>query len=444
MNKFTQPLPTYEAVDLGLSVFRLKLKLYSALLASVVGCFGGVVLHSNLGRLAWIFPPAGLIASVYGLGVYGKLEREQALLDALPHYTLSTKSQRLKDFIGSGNFLLPPDGMVEGAGENFAPQALTPQLIKQLPHIMILGSTGSGKTTLVNEVLNNIEGDVIICDPHSYPGLWGNLPVVSDYGEISKLLVSCTLEMYRRYALRRQGKQLEFTPINLLIDEFPGVANHPQIKRQYPHDDTTKDSIFIYWFQRWLCEARKVNMRMILLSQGSSVKSLNLQGQSELLENLNILRLGKFAKKHANSTNDDTLTQWIKSQKRPGMIDDEPLIIPEIKDNSIRNRADLSDDNLAWIECGDCGDDDHHTTTDTTTNHHDREQLERLWNMNPTTNHHNHHHHHDTPINLDKVPTPPPPLSCPECSSVELIKHSRTSSGRDRKRCKSCGKIFTI
>lgn len=380
-----------QVVSLEMTIFRLRLKLWALCLLAPVLSFGGVVLHSTHPKLSWLFPPAGVVASVYGLSLLKTLEREQGLLEALPDYCVASRSQRFKEFLAPGN-VLASELVGEGAGETFTPQVLNPELIKSLPHILILGPTGSGKSTLVNEVLNNLLGDVVVVDPHAYPGLWGNLMTVTDYSQAAELLVSCVEEMQRRYKLRHQG-QLEFEPFNLLIDEFPNIANDPKIKQRYPLDNTTKDSIFHYWFDRWLRESRKVNMRMILLSQGSSVATLNLSGRSELLENLNILRLGKFARKHAKEQKDETLLTWIKNEKRPGMIDDDPLIIPELSSQKIRDRKPISETNLAWISGDNCGDTYHHDTTPITTNHHDRETLERLWNMNPTTNHHNHHHH---------------------------------------------------
>ena len=187
-------------------------------------------------------------------------------------------------------------------------------------HLMLLASTGWGKSSLVSYLLDSLPGDICVIDPHATPHTWGDLPVLGmgrDYQEIRHFIEASSQEMKERYERRMSGDE-SYQQLNIVVDEFPAVAKAVDPKK------------FKEWVQTMLCEARKVQMKLILMSQGKSVKTLGLEGQSELLENLTIIRGGNFATAHARSLKDDLLVDWLKQQKRPAMANDEPLEIPDL------------------------------------------------------------------------------------------------------------------
>lgn len=187
-------------------------------------------------------------------------------------------------------------------------------------HLMILAPTGFGKSTLTGYLLDNLQGSIVVIDPHATPSTWGDLPVVGlgrNYEEIEEFLGVLMREMNDRYERRMRGDS-SYPTINIVVDEFPSVSKSIDSKK------------FKEVIQSLLCEARKVNMKLILLSQGKSVKTIGLEGQSELLENLAIIRGGSFATAHAKSLNDELLIDWLRQQNRPATVNDSGLLIPDL------------------------------------------------------------------------------------------------------------------
>ncbi len=202
------------------------------------------------------------------------------------------------------------------------PQPFVPVDLRSMSfhHLMILGPTGFGKSTLTGYLLDNLQGSTVVVDPHSTPNTWGNLPVVGmgrNYEEIEEFLGVLMREMDSRYERRMKGDS-SYPIINIVVDEFPSVAKSIDSKK-------FKETV-----QALLCEARKVNMKLILLSQGKSVKTIGLEGQSELLENLTIIRGGSFAMAHAKSLTDELLIDWLRQQNRPATVNNDGLLIPDL------------------------------------------------------------------------------------------------------------------
>ncbi len=149
--------------------------------------------------------------------------------------------------------------------------------------------------------------------------------------------------MADRYERRSEGDN-NFTPINLVIDEFPAcITGLSQCGFNFGD-----------WFASLLFEARKVKIRLVLLTQGKSVKSLNIEGRSEVLECLTFIRGNGFAVDHCKSlsktSKDDPLLNWVRTQARPSMINDSGLELPDLSNFTIQNRPPLSHESVRFLQ----------------------------------------------------------------------------------------------
>jgi hypothetical protein len=224
-----------------------------------------------------------------------------------------------------------------------------------IPHILLLAPTGWGKTTNGGYILSKLPGDMIVIDPHAEPNQWANIPVLQpktyrdgdkvkrDYSNIARFLESIEGLMADRYERRSEGDN-NFTPLNLVIDEFPAcITGLSQCGFNFGD-----------WFASLLFEARKVKIRLVLLTQGKSVKSLNIEGRSEVLECLTFIRGNGFAVDHcktlSKNTKDDPLLNWVRTQPRPSMINDSGLELPDLSNFTIQNRPPLSHESVRLLQ----------------------------------------------------------------------------------------------
>ena len=189
------------------------------------------------------------------------------------------------------------------------------------PHIMVLGETGSGKSVLCKYLASEIKAPCIALDPHASPNDWQGAKVVGqgrNYQAIKDELANLVNLMDARYKQRDKGVS-QFATLCVILDEFPAVAS------ELGKDATNAVKLIVR-------EARKVNIKLILLAQGSEVKTLGIEGEGSLRESFAVVSLGKFATDRAKSIKDKNLVEAIAQQKRPAMIDDLPSAIPTISD----------------------------------------------------------------------------------------------------------------
>ncbi len=190
------------------------------------------------------------------------------------------------------------------------------------PHLMILGETGSGKSTICKYLVSQVNAPCLIIDPHASPNDWRGFVVTGsgrNYGDIANEFERLANLMQSRYEQRDQGIT-QFEPLIVIIDEFPAIAS----SLGKGATDTVK---------LLAREARKVSIRMCLLSQGAEVKTLGLEGEGSIRECFAMLRLGNFALSHAKSLKDKGISEAIDSQDRPAMLDQLPCNLPVLNDS---------------------------------------------------------------------------------------------------------------
>ena len=144
-----------------------------------------------------------------------------------------TLSVPLRDVLESDDFLLSSSKLVVALGKDIAGKTVTADLGK-MPHLLIAGSTGSGKSVCINTLLTSIlfkatpqEVRLILIDPKvveltSYNGLPHLLtPVVTDPKKAASALRWAVQEMERRYEMFAAAGVRDIGRYNEMIEHFP-------------------------------------------------------------------------------------------------------------------------------------------------------------------------------------------------------------------------------
>lgn len=162
-------------------------------------------------------------------------------------------------------------------------------LVDKAVHVLIIGETGSGKSVAAKAILTaraKRGEDIIILDPHARPSTWNGLDAIGkgrDYQAIEQMIAILKAELDRRY--KEYANDDNYTPkrLNIFVDEVPSIAAYCDSWQEF--------------FTVISCEARKVNMSLICLSQSRLVDMLGIKGRSDIRENFTEMLLGDKATK---------------------------------------------------------------------------------------------------------------------------------------------------
>ena len=206
------------------------------------------------------------------------------------------------------------------------------------PHLMILGETGSGKSTICKYLVSQVNAPCLIIDPHAAPTDWRGFTVIGsgrNYEAIATEFERLANLMQIRYEQRDKGIS-QFDPLIVIIDEFPAIAS----SLGKGATDTVK---------LLAREARKVQIRMCLLSQGAEVKTLGLEGEGSIRECFAMLRLGNFALSHGKLLKDKGIGEALENSDRPAMLDQLPCNLPILSDSQTMPVLPLPSDYLELV-----------------------------------------------------------------------------------------------
>lgn len=188
------------------------------------------------------------------------------------------------------------------------------------PHLLVIGATGSGKTFTTEKILCFSGFPVRVITTKRKADQWQGLEVIGhprNFEAILEAFQESLDEMQSRLELIDKDWPQLFT----VVDELPAIVANVQ--------GTTE---FLTTFIR---EARETRLRFVFLVQGQQVRTIGLEGQSDLRDNLLEIRLGKFAVMEAEAIAKKTKSPeaeanlvWLKAQKYPMLVGELPATLP--------------------------------------------------------------------------------------------------------------------
>jgi S-DNA-T family DNA segregation ATPase FtsK/SpoIIIE len=145
--------------------------------------------------------------------------------------------------------------------------------LAQNPHLIVAGTTGSGKSTLIHTIIANLfnynDVDVILVDPKgiefiAYEKAFPNIEIIYTYQQALSMLSAVYETMEFRYSRMRAGVSLDnFKNLIIIIDEFADLIMQDEGNELY--------SVLLKLSQK--CRAARINI--ILATQRPSVKIID-------------------------------------------------------------------------------------------------------------------------------------------------------------------------
>lgn len=191
-------------------------------------------------------------------------------------------------------------------------------------HVLILGSTNGGKTCLTEWLGHQQPGSVRVLTTKRKATQWRGMEVIGhprDYAALKVAWKGLISEMDRRLGLIDHAGTA-YQHLNVLVDELPAQAAN--LGKDHQH-----------WLSTLLRESRESLIRLFVLVQGGQLRTIGLEGESDLKECLHWVRLGKFARSHAQKLYRDGLCDraaldWVLQQRYPATIDDAIAEVPDL------------------------------------------------------------------------------------------------------------------
>lgn len=190
--------------------------------------------------------------------------------------------------------------------------------VRSFVHIAVVGKSGSGKSFLTQWFIKQFGGDVRIYDSDAAPYEWQGLTVIgkaADYGAIATAMEADLEELQHRTEMRANGDE-SYGELIRVLEETPETLSAM---------NGLGFDVSYRWLKGLLRRGRKYKMRLILSSQGFSVRSLKIDGEGDLRDNLNVIRLGFVAQKYAALLSDKSILPLLSEQNRPALIDDDQV-----------------------------------------------------------------------------------------------------------------------
>ena len=215
---------------------------------------------------------------------------------------------------------------IESSAKTVVPQ-LAPQLADLLDmiqgkHVMIIGSTGTGKSTLAQWLAYQVASTVKVYDPDATPQEWQGLQVVGRGGDFTAIACEMALDLVELEERAKQRAEhgdtaLAGNDLALIAEEFPALVDEIPAAAD--------------WLGKIARRGRKPKMFLCVLSQSDTVTALGIEGDGAIRSNFRLVRLGSHAVAHAKKLKRDDLVQWLTSGKYRAVCDDEPVQLSDLR-----------------------------------------------------------------------------------------------------------------
>lgn len=181
------------------------------------------------------------------------------------------------------------------------------------PHVAWLCPSGWGKDFNCSGLMAQADGEVVAClikDAQIWRQRCPKAKVICNGYDVSAI-ESCLQELCDRLESRVQNIEPR-TPLTIVLSDYPSIVEGIE--------DITENYI-----ARPLRDARSQRIRYHFFLQESNVAALKLEGRSDLLRNVRIIRGGEFAIEHATALVKAKLLpvhalQELNSSDRPAMF----------------------------------------------------------------------------------------------------------------------------
>jgi len=191
------------------------------------------------------------------------------------------------------------------------------------PNYALVGTPGTGKSTLALNIARSIGGSILVLDPHAAPDTWGDLTVAGINGNFKEISImhSMLIGLVRERYAKRESKSTRFHSLLVIMDECPAVSKHSDSEATYKELS-----------QVLLMEARKVNIRGIFLTQSDRAEAFGIRGNADLKQGFKFFRLGDHAIDYARKLKNDAVTNFVTKSEYPAMFERLPSILPSPND----------------------------------------------------------------------------------------------------------------
>lgn len=292
----------------------LRQQYFKVSLASFAGAlilFGLSFITQN--KILRLIMLSGVLTNVgISSGAVNKSEWYQQELDDLLDIESDRKKQQALlqghnfQLIGSEEIEAPVEE-IEKDYRDFDPERLADDSV----HLAIFASSGSGKTLFLRHLMSQYFSDeaYLLIDIHGDKGLVIEskehaLGLLEDFahGRLRKLVIGhnrdfesvafmyMAMKEHLGYRFQNGGEKANWPQLNIIVEETPAV---------FKGLEEIEKGLLPGVNQDYLTEARKIGLRLIIITQGDSIALLGLKGMSVLRSAYRFVRLGSEATKYA-------------------------------------------------------------------------------------------------------------------------------------------------
>ncbi|MBC8584555.1 DNA translocase FtsK [Youxingia wuxianensis] len=174
-----------------------------------------------------------------GVRIEAPIPNKAAVGIEVPNKVISSVS--IREIIDSKEFQTAASGVSVALGRDIAGN-ITIADIAKMPHLLIAGSTGSGKSVCINSIIMSLlykstpdEVRFLMIDPKVVElGVYNGIPqllvpVVTDPKKAAGALSWAVTEMLKRYKLFADNSVRDITSFNHLAEHTEGLAKMPQV-----------------------------------------------------------------------------------------------------------------------------------------------------------------------------------------------------------------------